>query len=160
MRSTHLKVCSLSWPPYCQFWQGLQGPKDPANDHNQVLILSGNRFCSHHSRYFSTFLIQFHLRSVPQGGPWWGLLGTWVLSNWSPLSFFTISATVVKVLTKHWKSELVAELIMMCAWRGSLHWQFNSTPLLFLPCALQFRCSQWSYQCFIETVNQALLCMM
>ena len=162
MRSTHLKVCSLSWPPYCQFWQGLQGPKDPANGHNQVLILSGNRFCSHHSRNFSTFLIQFHLRSVPQGGSWWGLLGTWVLSNWSPLSFFIFSATVVKVLTKHWKSELVAELIMMCARRGALHWQLW-TPLLFSFFIALFKSGALSGATnvnHIENVDQALLCMM
>ena len=160
MRSTHLKVCSLSWPPYCQFWQGLQGPKDPANDHNQVLILSENRFCSHNSRNFRHFLFNFTYVVFPREGLGGGYWGPGCCQIDHLCFFFTISATVVKVLTKHWKSELVAEVIMMCAWRGSLHWQFNSTPLLFLPCALQFRCSKWCYQCLIETVNQALLCMM
>ena len=48
----------------------------------------------------------------------------------------------------------------VCEARGPALTIVNSTPLLFLHCALQVRCSQWSYQCFIETVNQALLCMM
>ena len=49
----------------------------------------------------------------------------------------------------------------VCVARGpALTIQLHSSSLLFLHCALQVRCSQWSYQCFIETVNQALLCMM
>ena len=129
MRSTHLKVCSLSWPPYCQFWQGLQGPKDPANDHNQALILSENRFCSRHGWNFRHFLFNFTYVVFPReglGGGYWG-------PGCCQIDHLCLFSPSVRPLSKSWQSigsQSSWRRLLWCV-RGAGPCIDNSTPLLF-----------------------------
>ena len=160
MRSTHLKVCSLSWPPYCQFWQGLQGPKDPANDHNQVLILSGNRFCSHHSRNFPHFLFNFTYVVFPREGLGGGYRGP----GCCQIDHLCLFSSSVRPLSKSWQS-----IGSQSSWRSLLWCVRGAGPCIdncelhsssLSHCALQVALSGATNVNHIENINQALLCMM